>query len=149
YASPGRTFVVAVVVVAMTGRLSVQRVDVLVHVNLHRRPVGSGDGHAVDNTALAGLLIDLVRGAGGHCLRGGRARLICIGPEADAAAILRCAGTPGRSTASSCRRPCRTCFLSRPTSCGSRWSEWGAAPRRRRAPPPWPASASVPCCPLR
>ena len=49
----------------MTGRLSVQHVEVLVQANLHRGPVGSGDGHAVDNTALAGLLIDLARGAAG------------------------------------------------------------------------------------
>jgi hypothetical protein len=38
----------------MTGRLSVQHVEVLVvQANVHRGPVGSGDGHAVDNTALA------------------------------------------------------------------------------------------------
>jgi hypothetical protein len=37
----------------MTGRLSVQQVEVLVQANLHRGPLGSGDGHAGDNTALA------------------------------------------------------------------------------------------------
>lgn len=72
----------------MTGRLSVQHVEVLVQANLHRGPAGSGDGHAVDNTALAGLLIDLARGAAGHCLRGRRARPICRGPGG------RCYGYP-------------------------------------------------------
>ena len=72
----------------MTGRLSVQHVEVLVQANLHRRPVGSGDGHAVDNTALAGPLIDLARGATGHGLRGRRARPIRRGPGG------RCYGYP-------------------------------------------------------
>jgi hypothetical protein len=77
----------------MTGRLSVQHVEVLVQANVHRGPVGSGDGHAVDNTALAGLLIDLARGAAGHCpawpprapdlprTRGQMLRLSCGVPE--------------------------------------------------------------------
>ena len=77
---------VAVVVVVMTGPLSAQHVEV--HVQATSTAVPSCDGHTVDNTALAGLLIDLARGAAGHCLRGRRARLICRGPGG------RCCGYP-------------------------------------------------------
>ena len=72
----------------MTGRLSVHTWKSLSRRTSTAFPVGSGDGHAVDNTALAGLLIDLARGAARHCLHGRRARLICRGPGG------RCYGYP-------------------------------------------------------